>query len=143
MGKCNARPHATKRVVESATRRAEAPTPPVRVIEGLYPIPCDRRHRDHGQLGDALASGELDGIRPVVDQENADLAPVAGVDEPRPIDDTYTQSHGVSRTWKHETRMTLGYRNCQPGRDRGPLPRLETHIDSGVKIDGRVADMCC
>jgi len=93
-------------------------------------------------LSDAFTTVELDLIFTVIDQQNADLTAIARVDEPGPIDDTNTETLGVARSGQDKACVALGNGNCDSGRNRGALTRDKENVDSGVKIYGRIADMC-
>ena len=49
----------------------------------------------------------------------------------------------MTRPWEYQSGVPLGDGDRQTCGNRRPLPRGNSDIDSGVKIDRRVADMCC
>jgi hypothetical protein len=77
----------------------------------------------------------------MVDQENGDLAAVPGIDETGAVDHSHAETTGMSAARKDQARETLGYGHGETGGHRGPLPRLETYVVSGLKVDRRIADM--
>lgn len=120
---------------------AESPATTFGVIENVHLVPVDRRDGDDRQLSDPIASGEGDILRAVVDQENRDFPSVAGVDQTGTVDDAHSCSTGVTGASQHQPGKSLRYRHREPGGNRDPLTRRQGDVDSGVKIDGGVADM--
>src|SRR5512136_144276 len=116
--------------------RAEAPPATGGRVERVR---LDDRDRGDGldeELGDlqALADGEQ--RRAQVDQDNMDLAAVAGVDDPgQPMDPLERDPALVP----DEADVALRNRDLDAGRDGEDLARPENVIDDGIKIEAGVA----
>ena len=78
----------------------------------------------------------------MIDQKNRHLASIAGVDQTRAVDHSYPSPQGVPTPGKNQTRIALRDGDCEAGSDRGPLTWLQRNIDSGLKVDRSIADMC-
>ena len=132
-----------KGLLSSATCRTKAPTPPFGVVEGLDLVPLDGWDRHHRKLCDPFAPGEFNRLGSMIDEENADLTSITGIDETGTVDNPDTPPHRMTRSGKDQAGMPFGYGHREPCGHRCPLAGSYRDIDSGVKIYGRIADMCC
>ncbi len=122
-------------------RRPESPVTSRCLVECVHLDPLHIRNGNDCQLGDAVIPGESHRLRPVVYQQNADLTPITGVDQPGTVDHTYPATFGMSASGKHESRVPVGDGNCDSGGNRSPLPWFQNQFGSAVKIHCRIADM--
>lgn len=77
----------------------------------------------------------------MVDEKDADLPAVSGVDESGAVDDTDTVATGMPRPGKHESGEPLGDGHGDPRGHGGAFTRNENGVDSAVKVDRGIADM--
>lgn len=134
-----AKPARTKPL---AARRAEAPFSPSGVVETLDLAPGDVGHRHDGELSDSVSSRELNVLPAVIDQQNVDFTSIARVDETGPVHHTHPAAPGMARSRQHQARIAGRNGHSEAGGDSRPLPRCQSYVDSRVKIDGGIADMC-
>lgn len=123
------------------TGRSKSSGTPVGLVEVVDLDPVDLGYRHDRQLGDPVSPVELDPFLTVVDQQHADLSPVARIDEPGPVDHTYAMSPGMAGPGQHETGKARRDGHGDAGGHCGTFSRIEREFDSGVKIDSCVADM--
>ena len=74
-----------------------------------------------------------------VDQADPDLAPVAGVDGARCVDDREAAAGGEPGARVHEAGVARRQRDRDAGADERALTRRQRHVGGGVQIDARVA----
>jgi len=67
------------------TSRTKTSGASFRGIQGIHLDPFDIRDRDDGKLADSLATSEDHRLGAMIDQQDAHLTTVTGVDQPRPI----------------------------------------------------------
>src|SRR5204863_5158045 len=83
-------------------------------------------HRDDDELRDPhprLDDESL--VRVCVEQHDLELPAVAGVDEPRRVQNCDAVPRGKPRTRLDEARVAVGDRHREAGSDERPLPRAE------------------
>ena len=124
-----------------AASRTEATAPSGGRVELLDLYPFDTGNGDNGQLCDPFSTLESDDVGSVIDQQDAYLAPVSGIDQPWSVDDADAVTSSMTRARQDQTSEAGRDRDCQPGGHGRPLPRLQGKIDTGVKIDRGIADM--
>jgi hypothetical protein len=78
----------------------------------------------------------------MIDQHHRYLASIPGVNHSWRIDYSNTEFPGVTTSWQNQSSPSGGNRNRESRTYRGALPRPKRKIDSRVKIDRSVADMC-
>lgn len=97
----------------------------------------------HQQLGDPIATVHHDRLgRVEVDQRNLDLAPIAGVDGTRAIDDRKSNPRSQSRARVHQADHSEGDGDSQTRPYQGALPRVQPEIFGAVEINPRVTVVC-
>ena len=85
----------------------------------------DGNGRDH-ELGDPHPGLDGERVVPIAVQENdADLTAIAGVDQPRRVQDADPVTGRESRSRQHEAGMTRGDLDRDSRRDGGPLTGAE------------------
>jgi len=77
----------------------------------------------------------------MVDQKDADLATVPGVDQPRAVHDPDSMTTGMTRTWQNESGISHRDGDSDAGGHGHPFSRFEDDVDAGVKVDCCIADM--
>jgi hypothetical protein len=125
---------ATGRTVSAGAARRSR-----QVVDDLEPGVLDAL--DH-QLRDSVAAGQLHGILPiVVDHNEFDLTPVAGVDRSRRIHQPYAAAGGQAGPWMYESGEPLRQRDGHTGRDDRACPRRQLNVDRGHQVGARVAGL--
>jgi hypothetical protein len=125
----------------SNTGRTESTVATLGHVERLDLRPLDRWNRDDGELSDAVSPCKRHLLVTMIDQQDADLAAVAGVDQSRPVDHTDAVPAGMSRTRQNQTGKPLRDRYGDTRGHGGALTRWKGQIHSRVKIDRSIADM--
>ncbi len=74
-----------------------------------------------------------------VEDDDSELAAVAGVDQPGRVDECDTVAHGQARSRLDEAGMALGNRHGQAGSHRRPLARRQLDELAGGEIETGVA----
>ena len=98
-----------------------------------------RGQRDQQQLGDAVARAHGERfVRVRVEQDDAHLAAVAGVDEPRGVDDRDAVPGGEARTRQREGRQTRRKAEGDARADDGAAERWDDVVLGRVEIEGGV-----
>jgi hypothetical protein len=89
--------------------------PPDRRRQVIHLFPCNGRDRHDQKLRDPITGFETNRFRTMVDQDDLDLPPVAGIDHPGPVDDAYARPSGVPAPGYHETGVPFGDCNGETG----------------------------
>ena len=93
------------------------------------------------KLCDPIPTIKRDSLVSMVDEQDADLTPIPGVDQPRTVDNSYAMTFGMSTPGKDQPCEIRWYRDRNPRWHCITFAGLECHRNSGVKIYSRVADM--
>lgn len=122
----------------SESRRTESCGSSPRLPEDVDFDPLYLRQRDDHQLCYPISTPEGDGLGPLVDEQDLDLPPISSIDQTRRVDETDARIPSVATPRKHQAGVTCGNGDCQPGRDRHPLPRLEDDGHGRPEVHGRI-----
>ena len=122
------------RTSRSRARRARSPA-------ARRPRRARRRGtREHDELGDPHPGSTVNALARVgVQEHDAQLAAVAGVDEPGRVDDRDAVPRGEARARLDEAGVAVGDRDREAGADGRPLPRREHDALAGREVEARVA----
>ena len=119
--------------------RPEAIVPPRRRRQLLDLLELDVHHWHYNELGDPLAALDGDGLLSVVDEDDPELAAIAGVDDSGAVGDTDAVAKRQARAWRHQADVAIGYGNRNSGADRGPAFAWDLRRLRGAQIDARIA----
>ena len=74
-----------------------------------------------------------------VEQDDLDLATIAGIDQTGRVDDRHAVASGESRTWQGERRDPGRQAERDTGRYHGAFLRRYHEVDGRMKVEGGVA----
>ena len=101
----------------------------------------DERHEQ--ELGDPVADLALVGLGAEVDEHDADLAAVGGVDQARAVDDRDAEAGGEPGARHHEPGDALGQRDGHAGADHAPLAGREPERLDAAQVEARRRPAAC
>src|SRR5437588_7664410 len=120
-------------------RGPEAANAPLALRQLLGLDQLELRDLQDDELGDPHSGLDDESLRPVgVEQDNADLTAVAGIDQPWRVDDGDPVPGGKPGAWLDESGVSVRNRDRQTGANNGPLPGPELHALAGGQVEARV-----
>ena len=125
-----------------AAGRTEAACAACGVIELVDFVPRRLRDRREHQLRHAIAPRDGEVLRPVVDQDDLELAAIVAVDRARRIGHGNAMLESETRAGADLYLVACGDRDGQAGRDRVSLSGGDGHILCGEHIHPRGAVGC-
>ena len=126
----------------SASTRAEATIAAARVAERVDRDRFGQGDGRHDELRDPLAGLDPEGLGRVgVEQQHPHFPPVAGVDQPRTIDQRDPVIARDPRPRQHQPRMPRRNLHRHPGPDAPPLPRPQMRRLTRIQIQPGIPRM--
>ena len=130
------RPTGTPSRQRSAPGRTEPAVASLGVGQLGYLRRLEFDERQHEKLGDAISGFDPKDLGRVgVEQQDANLTPIAGIDQTGSVDQGDAVLQSQTRPGKHQTGMTLGYLDSQARLHLPPLARSNVSRFRGMKIE--------
>jgi hypothetical protein len=93
------------------------------------------------ELGDALSTLQCQQFRAVVDQDDVDLSPIPGINQPGAIDDPNPEAGRQTTTRDHHSGVPNRDRHCDAGWHHRPRTRLESDVIARIEVNTSIAGM--